>query len=288
MNFNMGLESFEIPCISGTRHLLNLASSSVLSKKPTFTFISSIASVLNAPEMATATGKSGVTETRHGWEGVSPSMGYGQSKWVAEEICFAASETAGIATRVVRVGQVAGDTKHGIWNAAEAIPTTVQCALAIGALPLLEEGESQEMSWLPVDVTAAAVAELALLDKVSAPEPGVPRFSVFHVANSRTLKWNDGFLSALKEHGLEFEALPQRKWLGRLEESNSDVVQNPAYKLLEFFRGRYGTVSSTPEPCMDTTESQRFAPSLSDGTSINGEMVGKFLRYWMEDAWAQR
>ncbi|KAL4959669.1 male sterility protein-domain-containing protein [Aspergillus stella-maris] len=79
VNYNMHLASFENPSIASVLHLLNLARQSTLGSKPTFAFISSTATVLNAHTAP-------VAEIRHGWDAVD-KMGYAQSKWVAEEIC---------------------------------------------------------------------------------------------------------------------------------------------------------------------------------------------------------
>ncbi|KAK7614076.1 hypothetical protein JOL62DRAFT_356142 [Phyllosticta paracitricarpa] len=278
VNFNMNLQSFEQSGTLSTHNLINLALQSQLQQKPTFVLISSLAAVLQAQPLP-------IPERRHGWEGVAP-MGYGQSKWVAEEICAAAAEKTGLNTRVVRIGQVAGDTQHGIWSASEAFPTTVQCALTIGALPVVE-GEDEELSWLPVDKTAATVVDLSLLDRADVDAASaVPAFSLFHVANPSLLKWNMDFLPALKRQGLQFEALPQREWLRRLED-NPDVSKNPAYKLVDFFKQKYGRVSETSvQPTLDVTLTRQFSPSLKKETIVDDALVGKFLKYWTEHAWS--
>ncbi|KAK8247466.1 hypothetical protein HDK90DRAFT_43216 [Phyllosticta capitalensis] len=277
VNFNMNLQSFEQAGTRSTYNLLNLALRSHLQQKPTVVFISSLAAVLQATPLP-------IPERRHGWDGVA-AMGYGQSKWVAEEICVAAAEKTGLNTRVVRIGQVAGDTQHGIWSATEAFPSTVQCALTIGALPVVE-GADEELSWLPVDKTAATVVDLSLLDRADAGAvSAVPRFSLFHVANPCLLRWNQDFLPALKRQGLQFEALPQREWVQRLE-ANPDVSRNPAYKLVDFFKQKYGQVSeSSVQPTLDVTLTRQLSPSLREEARIDDGLVGRFLKYWVEEGW---
>jgi len=70
-------------------------------------------------------------------------MGYARSKLVTEYICHAAAAKAGIAARVLRVGQIVGDTHFGMWNATEAIPLTIQSATTIGALPVISNGDEE-------------------------------------------------------------------------------------------------------------------------------------------------
>ncbi|KKY29321.1 putative nrps-like enzyme [Diaporthe ampelina] len=207
VNFNLSFRSFEAQAIRPTHHLISLALRSNLRPKPTFTFVSSISTVINAPGPE-------VLEKPYPWESVGP-MGYGQSKWVAEEILAAAAAGGnGLGSvRVARLGQVVGDTRLGRWKASEAYPAVAQSALTVGALPLIEAASDgsvhDEHFWLPVDVAGAAIADVALSVKES-----------------------------LAQYGILCELVPQREWLRRLEESDPDVTRNPPRKLLNFFRGR--------------------------------------------------
>lgn len=54
------------------------------------------------------------------------------------------------------VGQVIGDTQHGVWNTTVAIPMIFQTTQTIGALPKLDE----RPSWLPVDVVAQSFGDI--------------------------------------------------------------------------------------------------------------------------------
>jgi thioester reductase-like protein len=209
-------------------------------------------------------------------------MGYARSKWVAEHVVAAAARVAQVPARVVRVGQVCGDTEAGVWNAAEAVPMTVRAAWTIGALPVADD-DDEEVHWLPVDVAARALADVALAD-----ERG---FHVLHVVNEAGMCWNRQFLPRLRKLGLEFEALPQREWVRMLEASDQDGDANPPVKLLDFFRSKYAS-SPPPQggaaPIFDTTLARTWAPGLRGGVEISEEMVGRFLRYWTEEAWVKK
>lgn len=278
VNFNHALRSFEPQALRSTHTLLSLAATSPLSPKPRVTFISSIAAALRG------TPSHAIPEKLVPWRAVE-AMGYAQSKWVAERICEAAAEkVVGARVSVVRVGQVCGDTVHGMWNASEAVPTTVRAALTVGALPVVEGGE-EEVGWLPVDLTARAVVELAVGEGARDEVDG-QGMEVFHAENLKRVRWNADFLPALKRCGLQFEAVPQREWVRRLEASEQDAEKNPPIRLLDFFRKRYGLVKDEPHPVFDTTRARELAPSLRDGTTVDEKLVGKMLKYWMEDAWA--
>ncbi|KAG8160364.1 hypothetical protein KVR01_009900 [Diaporthe batatas] len=273
VNFNMSLSSFESSIASVSR-LLELSISSPLHSRPTFSFLSSIATIMRAREQGV------VKETRYGWEAITP-MGYGQSKWVAEEICSAAAKYAAqkginLPIQVLRVGQVVGDTKHGIWNSKEAVPLTVQSALSVGALPLVEGDDVT--SWLPVDIAGTAVVELALRDR---SHDDAREARVFHVSSTEPLKWNTEFLPALKRNGLSFEAVPGPEWVRLLESAV------PNHRLLQHFKTRYGAVGGDSEfpqrvlGAFDMSEAQKFSSALRKVPEIDEKQVGRLLQYWM-------
>lgn len=279
VNFNQSLRSFEAQSIHSTHFLLVLATSPLLSAKPVFTFVSSIAAALRA-----GSDDQSVAEIFHPWEAVE-DMGYAQSKWVGEQIPAAAAVHAHL---LVRVGQVCGDTTHGIWNPAEAIPIVVQAALTIGALPGLgAAGHDEELSWLPVDVTAQALMDLTMLTGHRT------RQGVFHVVNERRILWNAEFWPFLRQAGLEFQTVSHGEWVDLLQASDQDVKRNPPVRLLEFFRKRYGgsassssSSSATGKEAIFGTETTRdLAPVLRGGVVIDAALVEKFVKHWTEECW---
>lgn len=301
VNFNLALQSFEAQSIRPTYHLVNLALGSRLRQKPTFTFVSSIATVLQAERTE---GK--ILERLYGWESVG-SVGYGQSKWVAEEILAAAAAQTGLDVRVARLGQVVGDTKHGNWKATEAYPTVVQSALTIGALPVIEPagGPSAEVHdahyWLPVDTTGAAIVDVALHRDMVAPvahhDETSSLLSVFNITNPKPVRWNADVIPAVRgaftKYNEGFEAVPQREWLRRLEESEVDVSKNPPRKLMQFFLERYGSVGEPGEPALDMKNTYAVSPTLQDeesseGSGLSEDLIKKFVDYWVKECWVSR
>ncbi|KAJ6617595.1 hypothetical protein B0H10DRAFT_2033150 [Mycena sp. CBHHK59/15] len=108
LDFNMSLPSFE-PHILGTRHLLDLALSSP--RSPKFLFTSSIASVL-----------------------VTSVTGYGQSKFVAEQIIA----KSGLSASCLRIGQICGALPKGVWATSDWLPILIKTGIALGKLPLAD------------------------------------------------------------------------------------------------------------------------------------------------------
>ncbi|KAM0208904.1 hypothetical protein ACHAQD_011441 [Fusarium lateritium] len=328
VNFSMSLSSFE-PQLAGTWQLIQLALSTrqIEAHPPELIFISSVAAVASADSLASSPSssdsrqsKTNIMERRYVWEAVGP-LGYGQSKWVAEEICYAASEQAALPLKVIRLGQISGDSQHGIWNPSEAVPTMILSALTVGALPQVEPesvfrvGDAQ--LWIPSDVAAAAIVDLTLskveedfhLQHHNDPSrqtsevskhselPGTSEtipYLIFHVAGNHPASWSRDILPWLRDYGLVFEAVPQRDWVDKLASSDSDVSRNPPYKLLEFFKSNNHADNAVqvanPEQLpaqvyLDITQAWKYAPSLAKAGSLDEQLMRKYLDYWKKQSW---
>lgn len=133
VNFNLQIRSFESQHIAGVSNLINLCLSVNSDKPAQFFFCSSISAAAGTPIPASIA-EAPVPKLEH-----AQNMGYARSKLVAEKIIQAAAESTGMVAKVLRVGQIVGDTGAGIWNTTEAIPLMIQSAVTLGALPTLEE-----------------------------------------------------------------------------------------------------------------------------------------------------
>ena len=280
VNFTLSVQSFETQHIVGLRHLLDLCLSVPFSRPARLAFISSISAAAGTPSPARIQ-ESLVQDPSH-----AQNMGYARSKWVAEHIVNAAATATGMEARVLRSGQIVGDSALGKWNHSEAIPLMFRAAVTLGALPALDETPS----WLPVDVSARAVLELSGLSSQGTQTAGYfarqdPESVVYHVQNPSTARWTEDILPALAAAGLDFEVVNQREWIQRLRDGEKDPVKNPTVKLVDFFAekydngrpGRRGLVFET-----EVTESRSRA--IGEGYDIVGSgLLAKCVESWRKD-----
>lgn len=264
VNFNMHISSFKRTNLAGVVNLINLARAG---PNATFNFCSSVSTVSRCP-LPEVPEKVAELE----W---AQAMGYAQSKTVAEHLCVRAAQKAGVRTRVLRVGQIIGDTEYGVWNHTEAIPLMLQSAITIGALPRLQESPS----WLPVDTVAQAVADISLSDAGSI---------VANVTNPRVFKWADDLLPALRATGLVFDEVEPKEWVRRLSASNPDPQANPPIKLLDFFAAKYDRDEFPPSKVFATEVARSLSTALAAAPLLNQDLVGKFVRYFQSSAWAKK
>lgn len=275
VNFNMDLSGFEPHC-RGTRDLINLALQSPRTTKPAFLFVSTVGAIMKASP-------SPVKEKLYDFDAASGGLNYAVSKWITEQLCHRASQKTGLEVRILRLAQICGDTKHGMWNTKEAWPMIVASGRTIGCLPVNKLFD-QDMRWLPSDVTGAAVADIALLDQVDdETSASLARFTVFHITNKQTTPWKASVLPALKRHGMEFETVEWPEWAARIQKSDSNVLRNPPYRLRRFFYtlASWHGGDTAPQPLsLDMTNACKVSPRLARGVSIDEDLIGKFLKYW--------
>ena len=265
VNFNLRLSSFVGDCVSGVRHLIDLCIRS--QRRASFNFCSSVSTVANSRETE-------VSETVPNSLDFAQGIGYSQSKLVAERICTNAAAQTGITARVLRIGQICGDTEHGIWNPSEAFPLIFQTALTTGVLPQLDENPR----WLPLDVVAATVVDLSL--------PSSAPAGVYNVINPRTFHWSKDLLPLLHAAGLKFTEASATDWVRAVQQSDPDQRRNPPYKLVEYFVKRYDTSNAKKPPAnWATAAAHKYSASFRACAVLDQEQVNKMVQYWTEQCW---
>lgn len=282
VNFNIGVRSFEEQHIAGVRHLIDLCLSSCRQSPAEFYFCSSTSAAARTP-LPGRVAEGHVLDLSHSFP-----MGYARSKLVAEHIVQAAAEQTGMVCKVLRVGQIAGDTVVGRWNQDEGIPLMICSAMTMGALPALDETPS----WTPVDIVAQTILELSSLDssehegaslvKKYAQDPEI----VYNLVNPAVFHWTNDLLPALRDAGLEFEVVDQREWIKRLREGEQDPTKNPTVKLTEFFAGKYDHDNGGARQGLtySTKLTEQASPSFRNGVDlISSGIVKKFVDSWRQD-----
>lgn len=277
VNFAAALGSFE-PSVAGAVNLLNLTQGSPLASKPGFFFASSVGAVQAS--------EGEITEVFSNDPDQAGGTGYARSKWVVERLL---ARTGGT---VLRIGQLVGDSQHGIWNETEAWPLMFRSGVSLGVLPDLEE----QVGWLPVDLAAEAIAEAAIASSPSQSSPsstsstsstsGAPSSDekegrVLYILNRHTTPFSN-ILAALRASGLTFKTVSRREWLDRLAASDPDVSRNPTRKLLPFYEARIGGSEERRQPVFDTRVAEERCGIMRGLKGVDAELVGKWVETWRE------
>ncbi|KAJ4323817.1 hypothetical protein N0V84_004163 [Fusarium piperis] len=282
VNFNISVQSFEDQHIKAVHNLIQLTLSVQTPKPARFFFCSSVSSAGGTPRPGSVL-ESYVPSPAH-----AQHTGYARSKYVAEHITRNAIKEAGAPARVLRVGQLVGDTNVGEWNTTEGIPLMIQTAETLGALPALNE----EMTWLPVNLAASAILDLANLGANTLADRSLDADLVYHVINPKRFHWSQDMLPSMTSAGLKFETLPTSEWMDRLRNSDRDPSKNPPIKLLDWFEGKYGpkAASSAEKGSLDylteksrgDSETLRSIPDVTDVKYVE-MMLGRLKTRWEEN-----
>ncbi|KAG0645137.1 Nonribosomal peptide synthase, partial [Hyphodiscus hymeniophilus] len=262
VNFSLPLRSFVEEHVAGIHNLLSLTLS--CEKAVQFNFCSSTASVLETDEVIIP-------------EKISPkpldagSIGYSRSKWVAEAICAAAAKHLPGKVKILRLGQLTGDTKNGIWNISEAWPLMLSTVDALACLPRIEA----PLSWLPLDTAATAVIELSLTNGPSERQP-----YVYHIVNNSTETSWLGLLTWSREiRPTPFEVVPVMAWLDKLESSPKKL---PAKNLLGLWRGAYGKDTKDKQSTFSVENAQKETRAMRNVSPVDQALVTKIWS-WLDE-----
>ncbi|KAF8511947.1 L-aminoadipate-semialdehyde dehydrogenase [Hysterangium stoloniferum] len=272
VNFNLGISSFT-PHIQGAVNLMKLAISTMHSHPAQFYFCSSVSAIMAwlgpgpAPEEITDTPL------------YAQDMGYAQSKasqirglWVVEKLCQIASETTQLKARVLRIGQLVGDSETGMWNESEAISLIIKGAQTLGVMPILDES----IAWLPVNTAALIIHQLLSIPE----EKHTLKPLLWHVVQPTQVPWSS-ILDYLTACGLNFKRIPREDWLTTLWASNPDPIQNPTIKLLSFYERKYAEGNYAGKAQVMCTEKvEKWSSALRDAPYPDEGMVKKWVESW--------
>ncbi|KAM3076421.1 hypothetical protein ACMFMG_007240 [Clarireedia jacksonii] len=265
VNFNLGFAAFRKD-IQGLHNLIQLSLSVCLPKPARFIFCSSVSVAMGSPRPAT------IQEELVDISQCSPG-GYGRSKWVAENIIHNAATKHGADAHSLRIRQIVGDVKCGIWNDTEAIPLIFRSALTLKVLPELK----MTCSWLPVDTLAEIILDLTFL-------PHTPEI-IYNICSPHTFSWTRDLLPELGSCRLEFKAVPPSVWLAQLRSAArlSNADRNPAVKLLEYYERSYGENGPVGEITFDIERGLRDSEALRRAPVLLDEgYIGKFVKAWLK------
>lgn len=272
VNFNLPLLSFE-PHIKGLYNLINFSLGVNLPAPAVLLFCSSISTALGSKS-------SEVHEAPIEDLSSALEMGYGRSKLVGEKIVSNARKS-GARTYSLRIGQISGHSKKGLWNDSEALPLMVRSALTLKALPEIDT----TCSWLPVDKLVSSMLEIAKAcsSKSEEDRQNDEDDTIYNLSNPHTFTWSS-MLETLRQNGFNFDTVPFDRWMELLRESEArgEEIVNPAVKLTDHYEALYGEGASGP-PKFTTEKAERDSMTLRNGRLriIQDGILGRYARDWL-------
>jgi thioester reductase-like protein len=277
VDFNKALESYESVHIAGTRRCVDFSLQSKY--RAHIVFISSIASVGNW--LSTHSHNDFVPETLMEDHSLPiQGQGYAESKHVASIILAKAAEKAGVPSTIVRAGQLAGPSEEGMeWNRHEWLPSIVISSKARGVVPE-RLGNQDVVDWVPLDLAAKTVVEVAAARAESSDKLGVA-----HLINPRTVSWSE-LVPAVRESlqkqtQSEVKIVPFNTWIEKLKAvppTKEEVEKVPGVKLVDFYEGLAQEGAGLPR--LATEKTATMSRTLAGMRAVDREMMDSWMRQW--------
>lgn len=298
VDFNFPLSSYG-PQLRGIVNLVDFAATA--QQAPQLLYISSVSAVSNfqclpIPEMVVD-------------DSSAPApMGYGQSKYIAENLISHAAQRLPIKAQIARVGQIAGPTcGPGLWNRSEWLPRMLRSSLDVSVIPQSLGSYLDRVDWIPIDKVAAVLIDLlegaeVELHQTRGSVNGLSKqhAAVFNIVNPNTRQWQSLLptITALlpllnyRDCRAEIDIVSFEEWIRRVRdrfethskapEANNQTMEvlletNPAAKLLGF----YEEVAAQKQRSWLSDRAQQASQTLRSLGEIQDEWMEKWIRGWM-------
>ena len=294
VDFNLNLASFS-SSLTSVSSLATLTASA--RHRPSLIFISSIASVFNHPQ-------SPISEAIITSPSAPDRTGYGESKYIAEQLLAYGARRYDIRTTILRLGQISGPAHNvnGKWTSRERLPSLVLSSRFLRKLPAsLGGGDAAvaDIDWMPIDELAEALVESAITvrkhDRDELRSDG-GEARVLNMRNPRQTSWAaliPSVKAALEAGGETVSVVEYFEWLEVLKQSASVTLEsgseggmeyvarvNPAIRLIEIFERIRDSGTETP---LEMGKALAISPKLGGMSCVDGVMIKRWVEGWIND-----
>ncbi|MFB7500824.1 amino acid adenylation domain-containing protein [Streptomyces sp. NPDC056161] len=202
------------------------------------------------------------------------SVGYVESKWVAERLLLNAAEE-GLPVAIYRAADISGDRVTGAWNTATEMCAMKKFIVDTGTAPIAE----LPLDYTPVDCYSAALLHIA--------SSRLPAGEVYHLTNPG--KANVSLLvERLRAHGHTIREIPWEQWIDGIVKTAVEQPDHPMTPFAPLFIDRCSTGEmSVAEMYLETTFpvfSRHNVEHMLHGSGIeippvDGDMLDRYIRY---------
>ena len=268
VDFNQALGSFA-ENIQSVQTLAEWSSSSL--HRPRIIFISSVSSV--GPWRPSLNDGNGIPEAYTDDFGACMSIGYSESKHLAERLLHRAATEGDVPITILRAGQIGGSSTslQARWTQRELVPSLLRTSQSIGLIP----SDLPDVDWIPVDIAAKIAAELIWND-MNTTTSHERRY--YHIVNPCPVPWRS-FLPSLKEHcAPNADLVPLSQWVKKLNSFDAananDLASKPALKMASFFAL---IASSGPTTGYQTSNSRQASRTMADLQPVSASLMQKWM-----------
>ncbi|KAJ3001000.1 large subunit of alpha-aminoadipate reductase [Globomyces sp. JEL0801] len=189
--------------------------------------------------------------------------GYGQTKWVAEQLIFRA-RARGVPATIIRPGYIVGDSARGVTNTDDFIWRLVKGCIQLGQIPRI----SNVINMCNVDYVADCVVEVA-------SNQSSLKLGVFHTWNSQSFKFDDLFSTLTTNY--KAQSTEYIHWRTSLLEFTLSSADHALFPLLHFVLDDLPT--STKNPDLDDSNTRQILARTKVRCADMKELMPIYLGY---------
>lgn len=210
------------------------------------------------------------------------STGYGQTKWVSEQLVREAGKR-GLRGTVIRPGYILGDSETGVCNTDDFLIRMLKGCIQLSARPRIVN----TVNSVPVNHVARVVVAAAL-------NPLADGVHVAHVTGHPRLRMNE-YLSSLEYYGFKAPEIDYDAWKDELENyvsAGGQEKDQEQHALMPLYHMCVNDLpANTRAPELDDRNTVQILKAdaeawtgvdESGGSGISREVVGKILRFLTE------
>eukprot|EP00160_Parvularia_atlantis_P019990 Unigene8085_Nuclearia_a/m.24782 Unigene8085_Nuclearia_a/g.24782 ORF Unigene8085_Nuclearia_a/g.24782 Unigene8085_Nuclearia_a/m.24782 type:complete len:551 (+) Unigene8085_Nuclearia_a:2347-3999(+) len=198
--------------------------------------------------------------------GVGLSVGYGQSKWVAEKLLLKA-RARGFPITITRPGYVVGHSQTGVTNVDDYIWRLAKGCAELKYVPIMHNS----VNMCPVDYVANCIV------LIGASESAVGK--AFHMSNPDRFRFNELF-DLMREYGFDMQSIEYVQWRQLLMDYTMASSDNALYPLLHYVLDDLPTKSKAPD--LDATNTQTLIAGTAIRCQSMKDVMGVYFSYLVQ------
>lgn len=208
LDFNLSLRSFADPYLQSVMTIIQISAAS--KKNARIYFISSISSMMGSGSVVPE-----CVPENYSWP---MTLGYAESKCIAEMILAQASTVSLTPVTILRLGQVAGPTNPEAsgWPTREWLYPVIKASKRVGIIPM----GHFPINWVPIDWASSSITELILtLPKAS--------LEVYNIVNPQGVPWNLFAEELQSRFGADLKVATLGEWAEEVRKHTIYVSEDP-------------------------------------------------------------
>ncbi|KAF9889530.1 hypothetical protein FE257_007240 [Aspergillus nanangensis] len=201
--------------------------------------------------------------------------GYGQTKWVAEQLVLEAGRR-GLPVKVHRIGTISGHSVTGAANAWDLLTALIVESIKLGYAPDVE-GWRAEMT--PVDFVSKAIVHLATQAQADQ--------TVFHLGDPNPLDMRSVFEN-LKELGYATERLGWDEWVARWTQERGSVKGGDGSFTVDILRSGMPSVEFLRGIVVLNNAATRPFRLEVERPKVDTVLLETYARHWFARGWISK